>query len=183
MDCFKCGGTYTEKSGMYLLPDPYVGKIIAQGVSYYQCDNCEDTLYSEEMAQAIESERNTRIQEILSQFPIRDFINAADTASVLGISRQALHKNSRIKHGFIYQTKFGVSTLYLKKSVQQYRKTGDGRFSLHSHGYSHFVDYVKPTVRFRILAAYEVYSTPRKPMSLLFEQKRVSPKKEYCYAN
>jgi len=182
MDCLECGGTYTEKSGIYLLVDPYVGKIIVEGVSYYQCDKCEDILYSAEMAQAIESERNKRIHEILNRFPIGDFISAAEAASMLGISRQALHKNSRINHGFIYQTKFGPITLYLKQSVQQYKKTGDGRFALHLHRYSHSVEYLRVTVPFRISAAYELHPMQIKPMSPFVEQKRVSPK-EYSYAN
>jgi len=183
MNCLECGGTYTEKSGIYSLADPYVGEIIVQGVLYYQCDKCGDILYSEGMAQAIESERNERIHEILSRFPISDFISAADTASILGISRQALHKNSRINHGFIYQTKFGVFTLYLKQSVQQYKKTRDGRFPLHLHRYSHSTEYVRSTVPFRISAAYELHSMPIKSMSPFVEQKHVSPKEEYSYAN
>lgn len=133
MDCLECGGTYTEKSGTYSLVDPYVGEIILEGLSYYQCDKCGDILYSAEMAQEIDSQRNKRIHEIIDRFPIGDFITAAETASMLGISRQALHKNRRINHGFIYQIKCGPTTHYLKESVQQYKKFGDGRFSLHTH--------------------------------------------------
>ena len=51
MNCLKCGGTYIEKSGNYVLIDPYVGKIIVHGVTYYRCDKCKDVLYSEAMAQ------------------------------------------------------------------------------------------------------------------------------------
>jgi len=182
MDCLQCGGTYTEKSGIYSLVDPYVGNIIVEGVSYYQCDKCEDILFSAEMAQAIESERNKRIHEILNRFPIGDFLSATDTASMLGISRQALHKNSRINHGFIYQTKFGPITLYLKQSVQQYKKIGDGRFSLHSHRRIPPTEYVEHATPFKISAVYEVSQLPTKPMRSFTEKKRVSPK-EYSYAN
>jgi len=181
MDCLECGGTYTEKSGTYLLADPYVGNIIVAGVSYYECDKCGDILYSADMAQKIESERNKRIHEILNQFPIGDFISAAETASMLGISRQALHKNRRINHGFIYQTKFGPITLYLKQSVQQYKKIGDGRFPLHSHRRVSPTEYVEPGIPFKISAVYEVSQLPIKPMHSFIEQKRVSPK-EYSYA-
>jgi len=182
MDCLECGGTYTEKSGTYLLADPYVGKIIVEGVSYYQCDKCGDILYSEAMAQAIESQRNERIHELLSQFPIRDFISSADTASILGISRQALHKNRRINHGFIYQLKFGLLTLYLKQSVDQYKETGDGRFPLHQHRHTHSVEYLRSTIPFRISEVYKLHPMPIKLMSLFGEQKRVSSK-EYSYVS
>jgi hypothetical protein len=182
MDCLECGGTYTEKSGTYLLVDPYVGKIIIQGVSYYQCDKCEDILYSEEMAQAIDSQRNERINEILSQFPICDFISAASTALILGISRQALHKNRRIKHGFIYQIKFRGLTVYLKQSVLQYKRTGDGRFPLYVHGYSSSAEYLKGTRPIRISPIYERYPRTIKPRSQFTEVAHVSLK-EYNYAN
>jgi len=182
MNCLECGGTYTEKSGIYELADPYVGKIIIKGVPYYQCDKCEDILYSEEMAQAIDSERNKRIHEILSRFPISDFINAAETASILGISRQALHKNRRINHGFIYQTKFGELAVYLKQSVQQYKKTGDGRSPLYFHGYSPSAEYVTYTIPIRIPVVYERYPKTIKFWSPFTEGTHVSSK-EYNYAN
>jgi len=182
MDCLECGGTYTEKSGTYLLIDPYVGKIIVEGVSYYQCDKCGDILFSTEMAQEIESERNKRIHEILNRFPIGDFISSAETASMLGISRQALHKNRRINHGFIYQIKFGPATFYLKQSVQNYKKFGDGRFPLHLHIRPPSTEYVEHALPFRNPAVYEVSKIKIKPMLQLFEQKRVS-QKEYSYAS
>jgi len=182
MNCLQCGGTYTEKSGVYSLTDPYVGEIIVHGVMYYQCDKCGDILYSEAMAQAIESERNERIHELLSWFPISNFISAADTASILGISRQALHKNRRINHGFIYQTKCGVFTLYLKQSVQQYKRTGDGRFPLHLHMHSLFAEYVKTTAPIKISSHYEPYQKSIKLVYPFTEEKRVS-QKEYSYAS
>ncbi|HEX74566.1 MAG TPA: hypothetical protein G4N93_05385 [Dehalococcoidia bacterium] len=182
MNCLECGGIYMEKSGNYELVDPYVGKIIIQGVQYYQCDKCENILYSEAMAQAIESERNKRIREILSQFPISDFISAAETASILGISRQALHKNRRINHGFIYQTKICGLTVYLKQSVQHYKKTGDGRFPLYFHGYSLFTEYLKDTIPVRVSPVYDRYPRTIKSGSPFAKGIHVNPK-EYNYAN
>lgn len=182
MNCLECGGTYIEKSGTYELVDPYVGRITIEGVPYYQCDKCEDILYSEEMAQAIESQRKNRIHEILIQYPISDFINATETASILGISRQALHKNRKINHGFIYQAKFFGITVYLKQSVQQYEKTGDGRFPLYSHGYSSSVEYVKYTIPIRISSIYQRYPRAIKSGDRFTEGAHVSPK-EYNYAN
>ena len=180
MNCYECGGTYNKKSDLYKLFDPYVGEIVIKGVPYYQCDNCEDILYTEEMAQAIDSERNKRIHEMLVKFPISDFISAADTASILGISRQALHKNRRINHGFIYQTKIGGLTVYLKQSIQQYKKTGDGRFSLQLHVYRPSTEYVKATIPVRISLPYTPYSRITKPVNPFTTEKLLSPK-EYSY--
>jgi len=182
MNCLECGGTYTEKSGVYQLDDPYVGKIIIHGVPFYECDKCKDILYSEAMAQAIDLERNKRIHEILSQFPLSDFISAAETASILDISRQALHKNRRINHGFIYQTKSAGLTVYLNQSVLKYKKTGDGRFPLYFHSYSPSPAYIEDTIPIRISSIYEPYPRTIKPQTPFTKGIHVGPK-EYNYAN
>lgn len=182
MNCLECGGTYTEKSGIYVLVDPYVGKIIIKGVPYYHCDKCEDILYSEAMAQEIESERNNRIHEILSRFPISDFTSAAETASILGISRQALHKNRRINHGFIYQAKFGGFTIYVKQSALQYKQTGDGRFPLYFHDYSPSAEYIKATIPISTSSDYDYYPRTIKSGLPFTKGTHVKPK-EYNYAN
>ena len=148
MNCYQCGGIYEAKSDSLEIFDFYVGKIEARDIPYYQCENCYDILYTEEMSRAIETKRNRRIHELLNQLPIGDFIISAEAASILDISRQALHKNHRINHGFIHQTKFGGVTVYLRQSVLQFKKTGDGRYSLYLHGYNN-------------LAKYTGYSTSR----------------------
>lgn len=182
MNCLECGGTYTEKFGYYSLHDEYVGNIIIKGIPYYQCDKCEDILYSKAMAQAIESERNKRIHYLLSQYPIGDFISATESASIMGISRQALHKNRRINHGFIYQAKFCGLTVYLKQSVQQYKKTGDGRFPLYFHDYKTPVEYIEYAIPIRISSIYKSYPRTIKAENLFTKATHVSPK-EYNYAN
>lgn len=138
MNCYECGGVYQEKSDLLEILDPYIGKISIQGIPYYQCENCDDILYTQDMSLAIEIKRNERIHELLSQLPIADFITAAEAASILGISRQAFHKSHRINHGFIHQTKFGGASVYLKQSVLQFKKTGDGRYPLYLHEYNKF---------------------------------------------
>ncbi|MFC1943071.1 hypothetical protein ACFLWO_00605 [Chloroflexota bacterium] len=147
MNCYECGGLYQEKSDLLEILDPYVGKISIQGIPYYQCENCHDILYTEEMSRAIETKRNERIHELISQFPIGDFSTAAEAASILGISRQALHKNRRINYGFIHQTKFGGVSIYLRQSVLQFKKTGDGRYPLYLHGYKNVAPYVPHITR------------------------------------
>ncbi len=132
MQCNECGGNYQEISDRLEVNDPYVGLIVIQSVPYYKCNSCNDVLYTGAMVGAIDSERNRIMQEILNRFPVSNFVNASETASILGISRQALHKHKRINHGFIYQTTFGGNRIYLKQSVLQFKKTGDGRFPLSS---------------------------------------------------
>jgi hypothetical protein len=159
MRCYKCGGTYIEKSDLYEFVDPYVGPISVQGIPYFKCSQCDDVLFTVEMAQALEEARNNRKQEILNQFPISDFLSASETASLLGISRQALHKSRRIRHGFIHQTTFGGATVYLKKSVIQFKKTGDGRFPLYAGGRAISAQYLESITPLNIMV-YEFSSQP-----------------------
>jgi hypothetical protein len=83
-------------------------------------------------AKRIEERRYEILKQWLQSQPLNAFISATETASILGISRQALHKHKRIRRGFIYCTTFGEKKvrLYLKNSVLQFKKTGDGRFPL-----------------------------------------------------
>jgi hypothetical protein len=95
-----------------------------------KCNNCGDLLYSVEAARNIETARKMALQGILQSKPISAFLSAAETAVYLDISKQALHKHRRIRRGFIFQTEFGGKIVYLKKSVELFKKTGDGRFEL-----------------------------------------------------
>jgi hypothetical protein len=156
MNCYQCGGVYERESDLLTIFDFYVGKIVVRDTPYYECRNCHDILYTEEMSRAIETERNRRIHELLVQFPLADFVSSSKAASILDISRQALHKHRRIRHGFIYQTKFLGMTLYLKQSVLRFKNTGDGRFPLQWDVYSHPSKYVKHTSMTGIPESYKL---------------------------
>lgn len=181
MNCYQCGGVYELKSDSLGIFDFYVGKIEVRGIPYYQCRNCQDILYTEDMSLAIEKDRNKRIHELLIQFPLADFINSTQVSSMLGISRQALHKHRRIKHGFIYQTRFAGMTAYLKQSVLRFKRTGDGRFPLQSHTYSRSTPYIKSTLPFIGSTIHERRrKVPAKPISSFFEQSFLR-RKEYSH--
>jgi hypothetical protein len=132
MQCCECGGTYILKTDRYIFDDPFVGAIYVEGKPYYKCDKCNEILLTHEIIDAIEVEREQRKFELLSEIPIKDFISISETLKLLGITRQAFHKNQKIKRGFIYKVKIGTSTLYLKQSLDLFIKNGDGRFPLWS---------------------------------------------------
>jgi hypothetical protein len=169
MRCYKCGGAYIETTDRYEFIDPYVGPVSVRGVPYFKCNQCDDVLFTVEMSQALEIVRNNREQELLNQFPIGDFISASETASLLEITRQALHKNRRIRHGFIHQTKFGGATVYLNKSVIQFKSNGDGRFPLYAGGHAISAQYLESVTPLEIVV-YDFYSQPitREPTAWRF---------------
>ncbi len=180
MNCYQCGGVYEVKSDSLQIFDFYVGKIEVPNIPYYECTDCHDILYTEEMSRAIEAERNRLIHELLIQFPLANFLNSTQVASMLGISRQALHKHRRIKHGFIYQTKFVGITLYLKQSVLRFKRTGDGRFPLQPQVYVHPSKYVKHASIARIPMYHKLLTRIIQPTTPFLQQKFVS-QEEHTY--
>ena len=127
----ECGGVYEKIQGPLEIDDRYVGLLKLESADYYESPDCKDRIYPLDTARVIESEREKITEEILQAQPLHAFLSAADTAALLGITRQALHKNKRIRQGFIYRTSLGGLAVYLKKSVDLYREKGDGRFLMY----------------------------------------------------
>ena len=130
MKCDECGGKYRDVSGDLEWDDRYVGSFVVKEVQYRKCETCGQVLLPPETAEAVEKRRGERKDELLKARPLRDFLTASETAAVLGISRQALHKHRRIRRGFIHQTAFGGGVVYLEESVSLFKATGDGRLPL-----------------------------------------------------
>jgi hypothetical protein len=146
MKCHECGGNYYQLFDRFDYVDPFVGAISVQSIPYYKCDKNGDILFTPELAKALDTARNIQMQDLLHKYPIIAFISAATTADLLGITRQALHKNKRIRHGFILSTDFDGAIVYLKQSVLQYRDTGDGRFPLYMGGHEPLSRYFEKTI-------------------------------------
>ena len=131
MKCTECGGEYKkQKDEKYRVDDEFIGTFYVNDVEFLKCDKCGEVLLSPEAMLKIEKEEARVLDALLQAMPISAFLSSAETASVLGISRQALHKHRRISRGFIFQTSFGGNRVYLKKSVERFRDHSDGRFKL-----------------------------------------------------
>lgn len=130
MKCHNCGGNYKRFKGPLRIDDPYVGSFEVNIPEYLKCENCGEYLLPGRWAEEIDRARARKLDELLAAKPLREFITASEAARLLGISRQALHKNRRIKKGFIFYTRFGGGIVYLKKSVELFKETGDGRYPL-----------------------------------------------------
>ena len=130
MRCYQCGGRYIAKHESLEFTDKYIGPFTVETAEYFECDKCGDYLFSPETSKRIEKARRLALEEKLQSLPITDFVTAAEAATILGISRQALHKHRRIRRGFIFQTQLSDKTVYLRKSVDLFKVTGDGRFQL-----------------------------------------------------
>ena len=131
MKCTECGGEYIKhKSAKYRVDDESVGTFYVDNVEFMKCSNCGEVLLSPEAMLKIEKKEASVLDALLQAMPISAFLSSAETATILGISRQALHKHRRISRGFIFQTSFGGYKVYLKESVERFLKKRDGRFKL-----------------------------------------------------
>lgn len=130
MNCSNCRGKYIERHGIIRMSDKIIGDYSADDVDYYICDTCGDTIFSVDTLKIIEKARAETEEKLIKERPLGAFLSASQTADLLRISRQALHKNRRIRRGFIFKTKIDGNDFYLKESVLKYIETGDGRFPL-----------------------------------------------------
>ena len=130
MNYCECGGVYHKKKDELLLYDGSIGPYSVVDVSYEQCSKCGELMFPPETLRIIEETRNRKREEFIRNEPVGNFISAAETAAILGISRQALHKHRRIRRGFIYSTTIGDIKVYHRKSVELFKSDGDGRFLL-----------------------------------------------------
>lgn len=181
MRCHECGGEYLRQCGSLEMFDEYIGRYVVDSVDYLKCDQCGDLLFSPEAALTVEKRRSEVLDEVLQSRPLNAFLTASEAASVLGVSRQALHKHRRIRRGFIFQTRFGGSTVYLRRSVELFKTTGDGRFPLRES--IRAVEYVS---RIREVEPAVSYAPPRS--SAVFLEKlfaepadQTSTRKDVCY--
>lgn len=132
MRCYDCGGTCTRHSGKLQLENHSIGWFEIDSPEYYKCEKCGKLLFPEETLEIIDAFKKEKLDRILEELPVKDFISGQNASDILGISRQAFHKHRRIRNGFIYSIKKWGKRVYHKKSVELFKSKGDGRFSLYA---------------------------------------------------
>lgn len=179
MQCAECGGEYREIDGDLEVIDQYAGPFIVKAVHYQKCRSCAQELFPLATAEAIEKGRRQRRDEFLRERPLCAFLTASETACALGISRQALHKHRRIRRGFIYQTEFCGSVVYLEESVKLFRATGDGRFPLCPSPGLSGGEYLGSAESSMLFSRYEPWpAATSQPVGLRFRGSRQTPRTE-----
>jgi len=158
MRCNECGGTYKRQHGQLNLVDNLIGVYSVRNVDYEKCEKCGDLLFPPATVHAIEKTRGKIRNDYIQQEAVGNFISTAETAKILGISRQALNKNCRIRRGFIYGTNIGGITLYHKKSVELFKRVGDGRFQFYQHKIMQYEPSQTESLMFRTSVKDNFYS-------------------------
>lgn len=131
MKCFECGGEYIELSGDLELNNEIVGKYIIPNATYKRCEKCGDLILPDKTWEAADKVENLKRKTLLERRSVIEFVSAIEAAEILGITKQALSKNKRIKNGFIFSVQHSGRIEYLRKSLELFKKTGDGRFPLY----------------------------------------------------
>jgi len=99
-------------------------------IAYTECSECGDILLSPVESRKIIKFVREYEQSLVDKLPVKEFISPAEAYSLLNITKQAFSKNPKIKRGMIYNTLIGGKRVFHKKSVELFKKTGNGKFLL-----------------------------------------------------
>lgn len=132
MKCLECGGEIKEVTGDYIWQDKFLGHLSLSNLKYKKCKKCGDVIFPSESSHRIDLEEKRFVNDWLLSLPLKDFCKSKYVTNLLGFSRQAFHKHPRYK-GRIYRVEYEGEIHYLKKSVELFKKSGDGRFEIQQH--------------------------------------------------
>lgn len=134
MRCLNCGGKFENHNGSLKIENSIIGPFSIYDIEFEKCNECNKIRYTATTAKIIEERREKILAVKIGKLPVAEFIPAIEAANLLGISKQAFNKHRRVKKGFIYSFEFNDGRrMYHKKSVELFKQTGDGRFSLINH--------------------------------------------------
>jgi hypothetical protein len=133
MRCSECDGVYQLKYGLLTLNSFMVGEYELTDVYYYECYTCKKLAFAEKTVEEIEKIVDKKKEEFLLTLPIESFISLAEAAKILGVTKQGVYRNKKIREGGIYTLNHCGRKLYNFESVNLFKETGDGRFPFHEY--------------------------------------------------
>ena len=148
--CYECGSNLSM-GFEYNWENKFLGEfsISCDEGEFYTCA-CGNELISLSLLGRIEQEEQKRVEQLLLNSVDCDFekyknelIPCNELGRVLGISRQAISKNRRIKT-LIYKVVINNETFYWRESAILFKKYGDGRFDLRKHQSVQVIKTIKP---------------------------------------
>ncbi len=113
----------------YIWQDKFLGHLSLSNLKYKKCEKCGDVIFPSESSRRIDLEEKRVVNDWLLSLSLKDFCKSKYVTILLGFSHQAFHKHPRYK-GRIYHVEYEGEIFYLKKSVELFKKSGDGRFEI-----------------------------------------------------
>lgn len=128
MKCAICNRDLVTRVDAIEFSSQTLGVICVPEVRHKICESCGDILISSEESRKVIDHVKSREQRAIGRLPVSEFISLNEAAEILEITKQAFSKNQRIRNGFIYSVKIGDRTYYNRRSVEQFKETGNGRY-------------------------------------------------------
>ena len=131
MKCVICKCPLLEKNGIYEFDSIIAGKLHIPDINYLECQTCHEKLIQPNDHSKIIKFVSAKEAELIVQQSIGNFVSAREASEMLGMSKQAFSKHSRIKRGYILSAPIDGRRYYLKESVNLFKtNNSDGRFRL-----------------------------------------------------
>ena len=128
-NCPKCNRKII-KPAYITVKSQLVGEFKVRVYGYTYCKKCDYGLLKGSDCFKMDNERNKLESLAISKLPIGQFLTTNQTIELLDLTVREFKTDPKIKHGFIIQFKIDNKTYYYKKSVEIYKKTGDGRIKI-----------------------------------------------------
>ena len=166
MNCALCNSEVVNKKGSIEFDTPSLGIIFVPNIEYFECTGCGDQLLTAEQGdKAFEFIVNEE-QRLINMLPIGEFISANEAAAILGVTKQAFSKHPKIKSGLVFSTIISNRKFYNKKSVELFKKNGNGKFLLRRH--------VKPVRKYALDNLYDFPATRAEDSIVINDQEQIS---------
>lgn len=131
MKCLVCGEEmHVSKHETITFTSKIVGDIKLRNVEMLVCRNkhTEDRrLLTAEQADYVSRQVRSLESKKISKLPISEFVDAAEAANILGTTKRSMANLIRARSNLFVIYKVGSHTLLYRKSVIEYKATGDGR--------------------------------------------------------
>ncbi len=130
MNCALCNSQIIENKSIFVFKSIVLGEIVIPSITFDECSGCGDRILSKTESEFVIRYVRKKEMDAICKLPAGDLISADDAAMILGITKQAFSKNTKIKRGFIFSINVGKRALYFKSSVLKFKESGDGRIQL-----------------------------------------------------
>lgn len=126
MKCYECGNETIVKN-VYHYEDEYIGKYNVDDCEYEYCEKCGSEYVPLKTAIKIENFEKNKRKELLSKnFPIdkNEYLSANDIAKMENCNEKDI-LNNKAFNIWVYYIDFKDTKMYLKKSYDIHKKTGN----------------------------------------------------------